>query len=203
MTKHIRHALILAAILFTLLPASAVRYRGFVEASGGKAFLDGSDFLTDSFSDTWTCSFLTTHGIQYNNLLFIGVGIGSQLQRYEDSGDLYLIYSNIHLDFDSYKKTHPYLDFKLGIYKGFTYRYIWVEPNKTWNNMEENNTGYPYLSLGFGYRIKMFNFSGLNIGLSLNTGPHLIGRTDDQRRGVVIGKRIDATDINLNLGIDF
>ena len=193
MTKHIRHALILAALLFTLLPSSAVRYRGFVEASGGKAFYGDNRFLTESFKDTWTANFLTTHGFQCNNLLFVGIGTGLQLQQYTEPDDLFLLYSNIHLDFKSHKETHPYLDFKLGSYWGATVM-------GDYYSSDYANYGYLYISIGFGYRIKMTDFSGFNIGLSLNSGPHY---SQIVYEGKTYGCRLRAGDINLNLGIDF
>lgn len=185
MSKHIRHILLLVAIIFTVMPASAVRYRGFVDVISATDYGHPYPICFNSpFSDE--LSFKTTHGIQCNNLLFIGGGLGIKARIFPDVrkeislDPAVLAYTDFRFDFKSYKVLHPYCDFKLGLDMGL---------------------GRPYLSIGGGYRIKLSQYWGLNIGIDLDLTcftESYYNPADHTYEDTPLG-----TDVGLSIGLDF
>ena len=173
MTKHIRYALILAVLLFTLLPASAVRYRGFVDAAPGRWVIGCIPGLKSR--EEYPIYLNTTHGIQFNNLFYAGVGAGMRFKQFNSYPQAF---ADFRFDFNSYRNNHPYMDFKLGL----LYLY------------SDDHDEPPFASIGGGYRIKLNNHIGMNIGLGLTTD------YGEWRNG---GNDEEGVALSINLGIDF
>lgn len=188
MTKHIRYVLFLSTLLFTLLPASAIRYRGFVDAAPGTWVFGDKNFSSDKeyfiTGETLPVYFNTTHGIQFSNLFYAGVGGGV---RYKMKNISPQAYTDFRFDFNSYRNNHPYMDCRLGML-------MFEEP-------VDGVDALPFASIGFGYRIKLNNVIGFNIGLGL---------INDLAYGYYNGAPSYYNDfsslgvaMSINLGIDF
>lgn len=125
-------------------------YRGFADGGiyAGTLIheLDEEEVYMESFS---RIGFSTTHGFQFNPHIFLGGGLGWQIQTSSAYGDydlLFPIYAAFRADFVD-KRVSPFASFRLGGYASLSC----VE--------RVNSVGGAYVNLNFGVRIKRLNMS--------------------------------------------
>lgn len=125
-------------------------YRGFVDggiyAGTLRHELDGEEVYRETFT---RIGFTTTHGFQFNPHIFLGGGLGWQIQTSSAYGDydlLFPIYTAFRTDFVD-KRVSPFASFRLGGYASLSCVDI------------DNIVVGAYVNLNFGVRIKRLNMS--------------------------------------------
>lgn len=154
--------------LFSSTKMSAVSYRGFVEGGTGVYFLNVDEvrwgIMTKHTHTYLNIPLHTTHGVQIIKNLFVGLGLGVDINPwyedkyyYENEGTVSFgqIYGDIRWDgfgvFGAAKRVSPFADLKIG------YQHNLIELSKNWNGL--------FISPTLGVRIGCSSKVGINLGL--------------------------------------
>lgn len=131
----------------TLQPVSAQSYRGFADIEAG-IMVYGDSKVSETSA---LIGVTTTHGVQLAEKFFIGAGTGILT---DINGVVMPLYADFRFDFWNGKKASPFIDLKAGYTLGIA------------------NDGYYsvgnglYLNPTFGFRIRLTERMGINIGLA-------------------------------------
>jgi hypothetical protein len=190
--------LIIITFLFLgfVLPAKAVHYRGFVEiAPGINSELQRND---ESYYDVvcgneFAIGVSTTHGLQINKKLFLGLGVSGMYSHTWNNISTYL---DGRFDFVSSRKFSPFVDLKIGFASycdkvGYYYNYYGT--NDRYYDYSENRHGGLYIAPTIGVRNRLTDNFALNIGLGWD---YIYGRSP-----AFIGKSRHV--VSLKVGIEF
>jgi hypothetical protein len=190
--------LIIITFLFLgfVLPAKAVHYRGFVEiAPGINSELQRND---ESYYDVvcgseFAIGVSTTHGLQINKKLFLGLGVSGMYSHTWNNISTYL---DGRFDFISSRKFSPFVDLKIGLALpcdkvGYYYNYYGT--NDRYCDYSEDIHGGLYIAPTIGVRNRLTDNFALNIGLGWD---YIYGRSP-----AFIGKSRHV--VSLKVGIEF
>lgn len=170
--------LILILSVATLQPISAQSYRGFADIEAG--------YIFDQADKPVLIGVTTTHGVQLAPKFFIGAGSGILI----DSNEFYIpLYADFRFDFFNGKKISPFIDLKAGY---------------TLLGINSNGTGAGaglYLNPTVGFRIRLTERMGINIGLAYSLLKSVEYEYDRWDMKIYSGELGSA--ISIKAGIDF
>lgn len=137
--------LLLILAVAGLQPVSAQSYRGFADIEAGYSF----------YSEWALIGATTTHGVQLAEKFFIGAGTGILT---DFTAVVMPLYADFRFDFFNGKKVSPFVDLKVG--------YTLGNSGRVYEDYDDEICNGIYLNPTVGFRIRLTNRMGINIGLA-------------------------------------